>query len=170
MTGDSTASLDPTDREIIGHLADHGRISWQDLGRAINLSANATAERVKRLERLGVIEGYSAKLDFAALGRPIEAFVAVKMHPGDDREEFEKLVRNDISILDAVHLTGPHDYIVHARCATTEELDDLLMGMKASAGVADTETRIVLRRLHLDATDPTEGVEPRRPRPRGRRD
>jgi Lrp/AsnC family leucine-responsive transcriptional regulator len=167
MAADS-AALDPTDREILGHLGSAGRISWQELGRRINLSANATAERVKRLERLGVITGYRAVCDFVALGRPIEAFIAVKMHPGDDREDFEKVVSTDPAILDAVHLTGPHDYIVHARCRTTEELDDLLMGLKASAGVADTETRIVLRRLVRGTPDgPTDGIG-LRPTPRGR--
>jgi Lrp/AsnC family leucine-responsive transcriptional regulator len=171
MTGESTVGhLDPTDREIIGELAENARVSWQELGRRINLSANATAERVKRLERLGVIEGYTARYDFQALGRPIDAFIAVKMHPGDDREEFEKLVRSEDSILEAVHLTGPHDYFVRARCRSTEELDDLLMGMKASAGVADTETRIVLRRLRIEAADRVDGVEPRRrASPSGRR-
>jgi Lrp/AsnC family leucine-responsive transcriptional regulator len=146
MAGESSA-LDGTDREILGHLAEAGRASWQELGRRIHLSPNATAERVKRLEKLGVITGYRAVVDPVAIGRPLEACIAVKMHPGDDREDFEKLVSGDPAVMDAVHLTGPHDYIIWARCSDTSELDDLLMGMKASAGVADTETRIVLRRL-----------------------
>jgi Lrp/AsnC family leucine-responsive transcriptional regulator len=140
-------ALDETDREILRHLGGAGRLSWQELGRRVNLSANATAERVKRLEQSGVISGYQAVVDPVALGRSVEAVIMVRMIPGDDREDFEKLVSTDDAVLDVVHLTGPHDYIVRVRSKDTNELDDLLNQMKASAGVADTETRVVLRRL-----------------------
>jgi Lrp/AsnC family leucine-responsive transcriptional regulator len=140
-------TLDEIDQEILTVLSGEGRISWQQLGPRVGLSPNAAAERVKRLERLGIVSGYQAIIDPVALGRGLEAYVAVKMHQGFEREPFEKLATTHDAIIHAVHLTGSHDYLIHVRCTGTDELDDLLMGMKAEVGVADTETRIVLRRL-----------------------
>jgi Lrp/AsnC family leucine-responsive transcriptional regulator len=144
---EENAALDGTDRAILGVLATDGRITWRDLGTDVGLSANAAAERVRRLERVGVIRGYRADVDPEAVGRPLEGYVMVKMHPGDDRVLFRAYVAAHDAIVDAVHLTGPHDYIMHVRCTNTTELDDILMTVKREAGVADTETRIVLHRV-----------------------
>ena len=55
--------LDTIDREILGELERDGRISWQELGRRVRLSPNATGDRVRRLERRGIITGYRAVVD-----------------------------------------------------------------------------------------------------------
>lgn len=67
--------LDATDHSILEQLQRDGRISVADLARAINLSASATAERLRRLTDTGVITGYSATLDPEALGYAVTAFV-----------------------------------------------------------------------------------------------
>lgn len=64
--------LDDVDRRILGVLTRSGRISWRELGEAVGLSANATADRVRRLERCGVIVGYRAEVDLDQVGRPID--------------------------------------------------------------------------------------------------
>jgi Lrp/AsnC family leucine-responsive transcriptional regulator len=70
------------DRKIIGELAGNGRLSFAELGRRVNLSAPAVAERVQRLERSGVIAGYHAEIDPKALGYPLTAIIRVKPAPG----------------------------------------------------------------------------------------
>jgi len=139
--------LDPTDREILAVLRDEARISWQELGQRVHLSANAAADRVRRLQRRGVIIGFTTVIDPAALGRPFEAVVGVRAVPGTDRDVLEGWLRAQPVVVEAVHLTGPHDYFVRARCRDAAELDVFLMAMKAEAGVAETETRVVLRHV-----------------------
>jgi Lrp/AsnC family leucine-responsive transcriptional regulator len=70
------------DRKIIGELTGNGRLSFAELGRRVNLSAPAVAERVQRLERSGVISGYHAEIDPKALGYPLTAIIRVKPAPG----------------------------------------------------------------------------------------
>jgi Lrp/AsnC family transcriptional regulator, leucine-responsive regulatory protein len=67
--------LDDIDRVIVRSLRLEGRISWRELGDRVHLSATSVAERVKRLERVGVISGYSAVIDSASLGRDLRAVV-----------------------------------------------------------------------------------------------
>ena len=146
MAGESTA-IDDIDRDILRVLAEDGRIGWQQLGPRVGLSPNAASERVRRLERKGVITGYRALVNPVALGRNLEAMVFVKMVPNCDREPFEAYVAEHEGIDDCVHLTGAHDYVMTVHCFHAGELDDILMGMKREVDVADTETRILLRRI-----------------------
>jgi Lrp/AsnC family leucine-responsive transcriptional regulator len=146
MAGDS-AAIDDIDRDILRVLAEDGRIGWQQLGPRVGLSPNAASERVRRMERRGVITGYRALVDPVALGRNLEAMVFVKMVPNVDRGPFESFVAEHEGIDDCVHLTGAHDYVMTVHCFHAGELDDILMSMKREAHVADTETRIMLRRI-----------------------
>lgn len=138
--------IDAIDREILGELARDGRIRWQDLGRRVGLSPTATAERVRRLERSGVIAGYRAEIDPAALGRSLECLVDVRLLAGFDRDVFLAFVRGSDEITDVVHLTGRSDYALRIQCAGTADLNRVLLAMKSDAGVAETETRVVLGR------------------------
>jgi Lrp/AsnC family leucine-responsive transcriptional regulator len=74
--------IDSTDRKIIGELTTDGRVSLAELGRRVNLSPPAVAERVQRLERAGIIIGYRAELDPRALGYQLTAIVRIKPAPG----------------------------------------------------------------------------------------
>src|SRR5256886_14137838 len=79
---DDLPRLDATDRKIIGELTSDGRVSLAELGRRVNLSSPAVAERVQRLERAGVITGYRAEIDPRALGYQLTAIVRIKPAPG----------------------------------------------------------------------------------------
>lgn len=150
VKADLSTVKDPIDRAIIRRLLIDARISWQALGREVSLSANATAERVRRLEQQGIISGYRAELNQRALGRSFDVVIGLRARPDHDRVALEAWLRRQPCITEAVHLTGAHDYLVRALCRDTTELDDLLMAMKAEGGVAETETRVVLRHLDLD--------------------
>ena len=141
-----TIALDQIDREILSQLARDGRLRWQDLGRRVGLSPTATAERVRRLERSGVIAGYRAEIDPAALGRSLECLADVRLMAGTDRGVFVDFLNRTDEITDAVHLTGRSDYSLRIQCGGTADLDRILLAMKSEGGVAETETRVVLGR------------------------
>jgi len=67
--------LDRVDREILSILQTDGRIPWQTLGDRVHLSPNAVADRVRRLTRSGVIQGFGARVNQGSLGRTLEAVI-----------------------------------------------------------------------------------------------
>jgi Lrp/AsnC family leucine-responsive transcriptional regulator len=139
--------IDDIDRMIIGILVLDGRCSVRRIAERIALSTSATSERLRRLEESGAIVGYRAVVADSVLDRPIDAVVGLRARPDADRTALEDWIVAQPAVVEAVHLTGDHDYELRLRCRSTAELDGVLMAMKSDAGVADTETRIVLRAL-----------------------
>jgi Lrp/AsnC family leucine-responsive transcriptional regulator len=139
--------MDAIDVQIIEILSVDGRRSFSSLGREVGLSTNATAARVRRLERAGVILGYRAVL---AEDRPdpaagIEAFIDVRLAPTADSDAFLDWTQRQPPIIDAAHVTGPYDYLLRIRVRDMVALDALLRTLKHEGGVAQTQTRIALR-------------------------
>jgi Lrp/AsnC family leucine-responsive transcriptional regulator len=84
-SGDMTfqeRDLDPTDWQILAELQSDGRLSFNQLGKRVNLSPPAVADRVRRLEEAGVIVGYRAQVDPARAGQPLSAFVQMRCTTG----------------------------------------------------------------------------------------
>jgi Lrp/AsnC family transcriptional regulator, leucine-responsive regulatory protein len=120
-------------------------MSYRELGEQVSLSANATAERVRRLRERGVIAGFRAIVDPAAAGRNLVALIDVRLDSGNDADRFERLADANEEITDAVHLTGRFDYQLRVACRDTGALDGLIKSLKTDGGVGETDTRIVLR-------------------------
>lgn len=140
-----TSALDPVDREIVGELVKNARVSYRELGERVSLSANATAERVRRLRERGVIAGFRAVVDPAAAGRTLVALMDVRLASPAESERFERLIESLDVITDTAHVTGRFDYQVRAVCQDTGDLDGLIKLMKTEGGVVETDTRIALR-------------------------
>ena len=137
--------MDDVDREILGELMRNGRISFRDLGAAVGLSANAAADRVRRMRKDGVITGFTATLDPGAAGRGLLALIDVRLAASGTNEEFEAAMARLEPITDAVHVTGRFDYQLRVACRDSAELDRLLRHLTREGGVTETETRLVLR-------------------------
>ena len=137
--------MDAIDREILGELRRDGRISFRDLGAAVGLSANAAADRVRRLRRDGVITGFTATVDEGAAGRGLVALIDVRLAASGTNAEFEAAAAKLEPVTDAVHVTGRFDYQLRVACRDTAELDRVLRHLKRDGGATETETRVVLR-------------------------
>jgi Lrp/AsnC family leucine-responsive transcriptional regulator len=120
-------------------------MSWQDLGAAVGLSANAAADRVRRLRRAGVITGFVALVDPAAGGRQLEALVGVTLARGTDSDDFATAAARLAPVTEILHLSGEPDYQLRVACRDTAELDVLLRTLRQRLGAADTETTVILR-------------------------
>lgn len=94
-----------------------------------------------------MIVGYCAVLGTDPLEQfsGIEAFIDVRLSPDRDSEEFLAWIRGVRQVLDAVHVTGPYDYLLRIRTADTVALDRLLRLLKREGGAAQTQTRLALR-------------------------
>ena len=136
--------MDATDREILSRLVRDGRTSFRDLGEAVGLSANAAAERVRRLRENGVITGFTATIDPAATDRRLAVIIEVRLAQGVTAEEFTRAIAGMPDITEAVHVTGQADYQLRAACRDTAALNALVGDLKRNAGVVSTDTKLVL--------------------------
>jgi Lrp/AsnC family leucine-responsive transcriptional regulator len=137
--------MDAVDREILVALTENARLSFRELGERVSLSANATAERVRRLQERGVITGFTTILDPAAAGRNLVALIDIRLSGSGYAERFERLVASMESITEATHVTGRFDYQLRVVCRDTTELDALIRALKTRGGVVETDTRLGLR-------------------------
>jgi Lrp/AsnC family leucine-responsive transcriptional regulator len=131
----SLPSLDSTDWGLIEALQEDARLTFAELGRRVNLSPPAVAERVRRLEDAGVLRGYHADIDLAALIRISTNNVAECATHG------HRLV--DVpEVLEAQRVTGSDSYIARVAVRSMEHLEDLLNRIAPHSG--DTLTAMVL--------------------------
>ena len=120
--------LDRTDLKILDLLQKNGRLTMTELAHQVGLSATPCTERVRRLEREGVITGYHARVDPRALGRPLLVFVELKL-AAKSNDAFER-VKKELAFVPEVmecHLvSGDFDYLIKARISEMASYRKLL--------------------------------------------
>lgn len=136
--------MDAIDREIIGELRVNARLPFSALGAAVGLSANAAADRVRRLVADGAIRAFTVVVDPAVEGRGLEALVDVRLG-STDSDAFAAGVMRLPEGREALHVTGASDYVLRVACDGPAGLDDLLRRLRRDLGAVGTDTRIVLR-------------------------
>jgi Lrp/AsnC family leucine-responsive transcriptional regulator len=117
--------IDDTDRRIIGELTSDGRVSLAELGRRVNLSAPAVAERVQRLERAGVITGYRAEIDPRMLGYQLTAIVRVKP-AARQLPRIPALAAEIPEVAECHRITGEDCFFMKVHLRSIDELGGLL--------------------------------------------
>jgi Lrp/AsnC family transcriptional regulator, leucine-responsive regulatory protein len=117
--------LGGTDRKIIGELLSDGRVSLAELGRRVNLSPPAVAERVKRLEQSGIITGYRADIDLRKLGYPLTAIARVKPSPGR-LARIPELAEQIPEVGECHRITGEDCFYLKIHLRSIDELSELL--------------------------------------------
>ena len=123
-TGEAQA-LDPLNVALIQELQADARLSIAELGRRVNLSAPAVAERLQRLERAGVITGYRAVVGPKALGYPIAAFVRIR--PTTRRlQQIPQLAREIPEIVECHRVTGEDCYVLKLHLRSMDDLEEIL--------------------------------------------
>ncbi len=143
--------MDKIDREIVRVLQADGRASYTDIGVAVHLSANAAADRVRRLLQEGSIVGIHAVADPAALGLTIEAQIDVKLRPTTSAEAFERALSDVPQVMTATLLTGSFDYALRVACSDRADLAGVTETIRNKAGAQETYSRIILREVQVGA-------------------
>ena len=154
--------MDAHDREILVALQQDGRQTNAHLAEQLGLSASATLERVRRLERDGQVRGYHADVAPHALGVGMQAFVAAELnaHSRGHIEDFERGIAQVEGVRTCYHITGRFDYLLHVAVRDLEHLGRLIkMDIAAIPGVAKLETLLVLTEVKADAGWPVFSSE-----------
>jgi Lrp/AsnC family leucine-responsive transcriptional regulator len=141
--------VDDIDRHILTALVDDGRLTYQELARLVRLSANAVADRVRRLRGSGVLGGYHAELDLAALGRTLVALTDVRLREDVQRADFERGLRTVPQVIWAAHTTGEYDYQLRLACTTPTELEQVAEVLRRTHGARELRSRVILSEINL---------------------
>jgi Lrp/AsnC family leucine-responsive transcriptional regulator len=142
MTYDSTFHLDHTDWGVLEALQEDARLTFAELGRRVNLSPPAVAERVRRLEEAGVVRGYHAELDLATLGLPMQAMIRITTSNAGECTSYGQRLLDVPEVLEAQRVTGTDSYILRVAVRSMVHLEDLLNRLSPHSG--DTITAMVL--------------------------
>lgn len=151
--------LDRIDREMVAALSNNARLSNKELAARVGLAPSSCLERFRRLVKDGVLRGFRADVDADALGLPIEAMISVrlKQHTRDDFDRFRKYLQTLPEVVDAYHMAGSTDFLVHVRARSTDHLRDFAIdAFTTRAEVGHLETSLVFE--HLRGGAPIAGV------------
>ena len=140
-----STALDDIDFRIINALVRNGRTPFAALGAEVGLSPHGAADRVRRLQRAGIITGFTATVDLGSVGRGLDAFIDVRLLAGTQPDAFEAFVKELPAVQEIAFVTGRFDYHVRVACRDADDLDATVRAIRGEAGAAQTETRIVLR-------------------------
>ncbi len=154
----SVRALDKLDRHILRILQEDGRISMKDLGERVGLSVTPCIERVRRMERDGVISGYYAKVDPAALGAKLLVFVEITLNQKSAQafEQFRREVLRIPEVLECHLVSGDFDYLIKARIHEMAEYRRLLGDMLLELpGAAQSKSYVVMEEIKETLALPT---------------
>ncbi|MCW5771800.1 MAG: Lrp/AsnC family transcriptional regulator [Rhodospirillaceae bacterium] len=137
--------MDAIDRKILDYVQERGRDTYAEIGAAVGLSVSAINERLKKLERAGVIRHWGAMVEPKAVGRGVLAFMLLLI----DRPENEKRLVEAIcalpQVLECHHVTGDWSYLIKLRLGDVSEIETVLADtIKQNPGAIRTHTVLAL--------------------------
>jgi len=140
-------SLDAIDESILRVLVRDARTSYRDIAAAVRLSANAVAQRMRRLEAAGVIRAYTAVLDPALDATGVRAVIHVRTAIDVDSPAVEARLVAMPEVVEVLDLAGPIDYEIRLRCPDQDTLYAAVQTIRLLPGFTAMETRMVLREV-----------------------
>ena len=139
--------MDVVDQRIVALLREHARRSFKDIGDVVHLTAPAVKRRVDRLERDGVILGYTAVVNPRAYGWHAEAFVDLFCEGNMPAEAIKGAVEGEAGVVSAHTVAGEASALLHVMAEDTQGLESALERIRATDGISRTVTEVVLSTL-----------------------
>jgi DNA-binding Lrp family transcriptional regulator len=147
--GGPGANVDEIDRRIVLELARDARLPNNTLAQRAGVAPSTCLARVRTLRDRGVIRGYHADVDPAALGRPLQAMIAVRLQAtarGHIRRFVADVARRG-EVLNVFFLAGKDDFLLHVAAASTEALRVFVEDLSSDADVSYTETSLIFEHV-----------------------
>jgi Lrp/AsnC family transcriptional regulator, leucine-responsive regulatory protein len=138
--------IDETDRRILALLEEDARRTIADIAAHVNLSPAPVKRRVDRLERLGVITGYTVVLDHSRLGAEIEAFTEIRFDGDADADALADEMARRPEVREVFTTAGDPDALIRIRVDDVAHLKQVVNGLRRSGNVIGTKSMIVLDR------------------------
>ena len=136
--------MDEKGRRILGLIEADSRLTYAQIGERVGLAASSVHDRIRKLERQGVIRAYRADLDFEAIGLPITAFVSLALQPSSPSDIPGKV--GEFPYVESCYsVAGDNSYVLVVRAPSTQALEELLDALRAKLEVT-TRSTIVLSR------------------------
>jgi Lrp/AsnC family leucine-responsive transcriptional regulator len=156
--------IDDIDRRILAILQENARIPNAEIARRLGLAPSGILERVRKLEKRGVITGYYGRLDPRKLGRTVTAFVFIRTDERPGEICAAKLLKEIPEILEVHHIAGEDCYLVKLRCASNEALGRLLRDKIGTIdSVSSSRTSVVLETVKEGTALPLDETRCDRP-------
>jgi DNA-binding Lrp family transcriptional regulator len=147
--------LDRIDREIVAALTNNARLSNKEIAARVGLAPSSCHERVKRLITTGVLRGFHADVDPAALGLGLEAMISVRMRE-HSREKYDHFRAHLLSLPEVAgiyHTSGENDFLVHVRVRDAHHLRDFAIdSIITREEVGHIETGLIFEHVRARAT------------------
>ena len=141
-----SVQLDEMDRKILSAIREDSRMSIREIARRIGAPHSTVYERLKRLERNGVIESYTVRINYKKLGYQVTALILVNVD-GRHIIDVEKQLARKPNVLAVYDITGEHDIAVIASFKSIDELDSFIKSVLKNPYVKQTRTSIVFRKV-----------------------
>jgi Lrp/AsnC family leucine-responsive transcriptional regulator len=147
--------IDNIDRQILTLLQENARLSNAALAKAVGLTASTVHERVKKLEKRGVIKGYVAMVDAEAVGKPITAFIRLSVGVSSEgyvesKNQVMNVCLAEPDVLECHGVAGEDCYVLKVRTASPQALEKLIERIRCQAAISRSITNIVLTTFKED--------------------
>ena len=139
--------MDEIDRKILSCLQNNGRISNKELARRIHMVPSAVLKRVKRLEKTGIIRGYSCRIDHSKTGLSMNVLISVITAEKVGNIEIGNKLAGLPDVLDVFDVAGNTSYIIRAVVKDTSGLNDLIIRLGNIPGVVRTQTTLIMNMI-----------------------
>ena len=148
--------LDATDRDLLAALLEDARISQRGLAKRVGVAQGTITNRLRRLEGMGVIKGYTVLLDAESIGWTMTVITGLTIQKGS-MIDVQQQIAADPRVFAVYDVTGDYDSMVLARVRGRKDLDDFTKTVFTLQGVQRSFTQVVLNTVKEDArVVPTE--------------
>ena len=137
--------MDSMDRSILKCLSENSRQSATEISQTVHLSVAAVIERIRKLERNGIIRQHK-------IGNDVTALMEVSLEHPKYYDEFTKVMHDNPSIVACDYLTGDYDFMLKIQTKSSETLEQLHRIIKSIKGVSNTKTYFVLKEIKCGTT------------------
>lgn len=144
MEREGVITIDELDIKILRLLKENAKIPASEISNQINLSVSAVGERLKKLEKSGVVKQYTTILNPNLLKKDLTALMFISLERPQVSEAFLKYVKQEEEIMDCYYLAGDYDYMIKIATENTTSLERLLNRIKSISGIIKTNTIVVL--------------------------
>jgi DNA-binding Lrp family transcriptional regulator len=142
--------MNATDKKILEILQVNAMITAKEMAQKLSLTTTPIYERIKKLQKSGIIKQYVALLDANLVGKSILVFmnITIKDHHSDKRNEFVKEIKRLDSVIEFYHTSGSFDFLAKVRFSDIKTFRDFLVNDVASIyNISDIESQIVLEEI-----------------------